>query len=199
LNQERPNTYQASASASGGRAEAGACGPAGVPLARARNRVRHDHRNAARRARRPRRLQGGPRGRQLASAPLSRPASRGRLPAPRSRCPGAPRDGDRRALTERGHAQPVQPRHAPRCCAMQRRRWTPSSRRSDPAWKPAARLSTWLSVSIRQGPARNEKPRNPSGPRGFQKLRGEDLNLRPSGYEPDELPDCSTPLQNGVD
>ena len=26
-----------------------------------------------------------------------------------------------------------------------------------------------------------------------QKLRGQDLNLRPSGYEPDELPDCSTP------
>ena len=25
--------------------------------------------------------------------------------------------------------------------------------------------------------------------------RGKDLNLRPSGYEPDELPDCSTPLQ----
>ena len=24
-------------------------------------------------------------------------------------------------------------------------------------------------------------------------LRGEDLNLRPSGYEPDELPNCSTP------
>ena len=24
-------------------------------------------------------------------------------------------------------------------------------------------------------------------------LRGKDLNLRPSGYEPDELPDCSTP------
>src|SRR5690554_4633773 len=28
-------------------------------------------------------------------------------------------------------------------------------------------------------------------------LRGQDLNLRPSGYEPDELPDCSTPrLEN---
>jgi hypothetical protein len=24
-------------------------------------------------------------------------------------------------------------------------------------------------------------------------LRGPDLNQRPSGYEPDELPDCSTP------
>ena len=26
-----------------------------------------------------------------------------------------------------------------------------------------------------------------------RKLREQDLNLRPSGYEPDELPDCSTP------
>ena len=26
-------------------------------------------------------------------------------------------------------------------------------------------------------------------------LRGQDLNLRPSGYEPDELPSCSTPRQ----
>ncbi|EKE22003.1 MAG: hypothetical protein ACD_7C00082G0001, partial [uncultured bacterium] len=24
-------------------------------------------------------------------------------------------------------------------------------------------------------------------------LRGQDSNLRPPGYEPDELPDCSTP------
>ena len=27
----------------------------------------------------------------------------------------------------------------------------------------------------------------------IQELREQDLNLRPSGYEPDELPDCSTP------
>ena len=27
----------------------------------------------------------------------------------------------------------------------------------------------------------------------FYELRGPDLNQRPSGYEPDELPDCSTP------
>ena len=26
-------------------------------------------------------------------------------------------------------------------------------------------------------------------------LRGQDLKLRPSGYEPDELPGCSTPRQ----
>ena len=36
-------------------------------------------------------------------------------------------------------------------------------------------------------------------PRGLMYLRELDLNQRPSGYEPDELPDCSTPQRmNGV-
>ncbi len=42
---------------------------------------------------------------------------------------------------------------------------------------------------------KKRKPRDALKSRGSRKLRGEDLNLRPSGYEPDELPDCSTPLQ----
>ena len=32
----------------------------------------------------------------------------------------------------------------------------------------------------------------------FYWWRGQDLNLWPSGYEPDELPDCSTPLMSTI-
>ena len=43
----------------------------------------------------------------------------------------------------------------------------------------------------RRGRFRHKK--SPVAMTGPFELRGEDLNFRPSGYEPDELPGCSTP------
>src|SRR6056297_3925858 len=50
----------------------------------------------------------------------------------------------------------------------------------------------------RSTPGRDEALADLAIYQGFRWWRGQDLNLRPSGYEPDELPNCSTPRRSGL-
>ena len=71
-----------------------------------------------------------------------------------------------------------------------------------PDWAAVARFGTAQGavqgLTMTTNAERPEFPSDKSVKSGpNSESRGQDLNLRPSGYEPDELPGCSTP-QSGV-
>ncbi len=67
---------------------------------------------------------------------------------------------------------------------------------------PAARRGQHHAATAEKTPETPKAPTAvirsaPSTSGSGKRVRGQDLNLRPSGYEPDELPGCSTPRRGG--
>jgi hypothetical protein len=56
---------------------------------------------------------------------------------------------------------------------------------------PSDKKERSYEIRAEANPAASSGRRRP--PVAYRLLRGKDLNLRPRGYEPRELPDCSTP------
>jgi hypothetical protein len=74
--------------------------------------------------------------------------------------------------------------------------FVPTEPPADPSDRPDC--AAWAHLLAGKSHSSNKmKKAAPFGTAFFILLRGQDLNLRPLGYEPSELPNCSTPRHKG--